>query len=176
MCLYLSTQMRLSSSVKDTFTIFCQIAGSSLQTSLRYLEQKYRASFSGANDIFVWENMNLLEQVSLYNVETWVLKHYPLCGNGSLKKRAIARQRPATTIEDLLGALFYKRAVARPCSESRRGNWLGFGHEELRDSREPVRTWVRKLRNLHGWDPLPRNDLWRHISLYLCCSIVICSA
>jgi hypothetical protein len=30
-------------------------------------------------------------------------------------------------------------------------NWVSWGHEKFRDSRQHVRTWTQKLRNLHYW-------------------------
>jgi hypothetical protein len=85
------------------------------------------------------------------HILTWLLKHCPLHGNGSINKRAITIQRPMTTIEELLGAVFSMRSMLRLYSESHQGNLVSCGHNELQDSHQPVKTWVWKLRNLHCW-------------------------
>jgi hypothetical protein len=44
---------------------------------------------------------------------------------------------------------------------------------ELEDSRQPVRTWTRKLWKLQRWKPSPDDNRWRYSRLrrfYACCS------
>jgi hypothetical protein len=52
-----------------------------------------------------------------HNIVTWLLKHCPFHGNGSINKRVIARQRRAVTIE-LLRAVFSMPSVPRLYSDS----------------------------------------------------------
>jgi hypothetical protein len=51
---------------------------------------------------------------------------------------------------------------------------VSWGHEKLWECRQLIRTWVWKLRSLNFWEPLPGNNWWRHRSLYVCRSTVIC--
>jgi hypothetical protein len=69
-------------------------------------------------------SLNLSDDCAIYCLNTvkCLLKYCPLYGNGSIMKRAIVRQRPATTTEELLGAMFSMLSVPRHYSKSRRGN------------------------------------------------------
>jgi hypothetical protein len=60
-----------------------------------------------------------------------LLEHCPLHGNGLISRWAITRQWPATTLEELLGAMFSVWSGARLYSEIRQGSGVTCGHKEL---------------------------------------------
>jgi hypothetical protein len=45
---------------------------------------------------------------------------------------------------------------------------------QLWDIRRTVTTWTQKLKNLHCWELLPSNNLWRHCRLEKTWRVVIC--
>jgi hypothetical protein len=81
---------------------------------------------------------------------------FAVAGNVSINERAVARLRPATTIE-LLEAMFSMQFVTRQ---------LSCGHEKLRGSRQPARTRIWKLRNLNG-----RATTGEDIEYFMCAAV-----
>jgi hypothetical protein len=51
-------------------------------------------------------------------------------------------------------------------TDTSRSQWSGIAAmRRFLDSRQPVRTSSRKMRNRWGWKPLPSNIQWKHIRL-----------